>query len=243
LFTNHDTDFTDVTVRDSDGHTTIIHTTRHHPFWDEAVHGWADASQLGVGDQLHSFVGGPVTVVSVRSFVDALDMYDLTVDEVHAYYVVVGGTTVLVHNISCDGIVRYNSAGLPHLAHLKRIEAGYQFLFGKNVAAVRLEVDGAEQALYGFSQGVVNGEWVHSEDQIIAQIEKLRQDGHQVGLITELYSDRRVCAVCDGKLKPYLSSDAKLSWAVLYDDPNPELARLINQQAPEELERMIRANP
>jgi hypothetical protein len=45
-----------------------------------------------------------------------------------------------------------------------------------------------------------------------------------------------------GKLKPYLSSDAKFSWAVLYDDPNPELTRLINQQAPEELERMILAN-
>jgi hypothetical protein len=51
------------------------------------------------------------TVVAVRNFADdnGRDMRDLTVADVHTYYVVAGTTPVLVHN--CDGKATVNWAG------------------------------------------------------------------------------------------------------------------------------------
>ena len=49
------------------------------------------------GDAL-SGLGGDAVVVAVRNHVRAQVMYDLTVDDIHTYYVLAGNTSVLVHN-------------------------------------------------------------------------------------------------------------------------------------------------
>jgi Xanthomonas XOO_2897-like deaminase len=77
---------------------------------------------------------------------------------------------------------------------------GFADKFSKNVAAARVMIDDVETVLYGISRGEVDGEWVHSEDDIIAQIEDYRSRGSKIGKITELYSDRQLCYVCEGKL-------------------------------------------
>jgi YD repeat-containing protein len=102
LFLNQDTDLADVTVRTSDGGTTVLHTTQHHPFWDRTRGGWIDAGQLRADDVLDAADGSKVIVVSVRSFTGTHAMRDLTVADLHAYYVIAGNTPVLVHNTDGD---------------------------------------------------------------------------------------------------------------------------------------------
>jgi RHS repeat-associated protein len=98
LHRNHDTDLTDLTVTDGRGHVAVLHTTQHHPFWDETANAWVDAGQLRVGDHLYTGTATIETVIGVRSFTGSHDMYNLTVEDVHTYYVLAGTTPALVHN-------------------------------------------------------------------------------------------------------------------------------------------------
>lgn len=98
LHRHTDTDLAEVTVVDADGDVSVLHTTQHHPFWNLTDQAWEDAGQLGRGDRLRSNAGQLVTVVSVRSFTGVQWMYDLTVDDLHTYYVAAGDEPVLVHN-------------------------------------------------------------------------------------------------------------------------------------------------
>jgi hypothetical protein len=96
-----DTELTDLAVKDADGTTAVIHTTIHHRFWSTTRGAWIDASELREGEHLRSDDGEVLAVAGVRSFTGEAWMYDLTVDEVHSYYVVAGDDGVLVHN--CGG--------------------------------------------------------------------------------------------------------------------------------------------
>lgn len=102
LHRNHDTDLADLVVRDGNGHESILRTTQHHRFWDDTSHGWVEATALATGDRLHTPEGGLATVESVKAVGGQRWMYDLTVDDVHTYYVVAGADSVLVHN--CGGL-------------------------------------------------------------------------------------------------------------------------------------------
>ncbi|WP_405096834.1 polymorphic toxin-type HINT domain-containing protein [Micromonospora sp. NBC_01412] len=122
LHVNQDRDLTDLTVRDAKtGKTTVLKTTQHHPFWDATDGRWVDAAKLAVGHRLlvHDDErlegdstgagmggGGPghdLTVVEVRNYTDDKRMHDLTVADIHTYYVIAGETPVLVHNCGGSG--------------------------------------------------------------------------------------------------------------------------------------------
>ncbi|WP_441248570.1 polymorphic toxin-type HINT domain-containing protein [Kitasatospora sp. McL0602] len=93
-----DTDFTDLTVSTPDGPHRIT-GTQNHPYYDVTRGAFVDAAALAVGDRLQSADSAAlVTVLSVRNYVSAMPTFDLTVDSLHTYYVVAGGTAVLVHN-------------------------------------------------------------------------------------------------------------------------------------------------
>ena len=98
LWMHTDTELAEVTVVDADGDVSVIHTTQRHPFWNVSDEAWVDAGQLDSGDRLRSNSRQLMTVVSVRSFAGVQWMYDLTVDDLHTYYVAAGGEPVLVHN-------------------------------------------------------------------------------------------------------------------------------------------------
>jgi hypothetical protein len=98
LHDDQDTQLTDVTVRTPDGHTQVIHTTQEHPFWDASTGSWVDAAHLKPGDQLLSTGGQVVTVAGVHSWTGSHDMRNLTVRDLHTFYVMTGATPVLVHN-------------------------------------------------------------------------------------------------------------------------------------------------
>jgi hypothetical protein len=98
LEVNRDTDLVDLTVRDARGRLFVLHTTQHHPFWDDSRGHWVDAGRLPSGERLHTQTGGAATVMGVRSYAGRADMRDLTIDRIHTYYVIAGNTPVLVHN-------------------------------------------------------------------------------------------------------------------------------------------------
>jgi hypothetical protein len=96
-----DTDMADVTVK-VDGHKpSTLHTTQNHPFWNLSKAQWTRADHLRSGDSLESTSKTRVRVLAVRIFTRAAHRYNLTVADLHTYYVLAGATPVLVHN--CGG--------------------------------------------------------------------------------------------------------------------------------------------
>ncbi|MGW1784042.1 polymorphic toxin-type HINT domain-containing protein [Streptomyces sp. NPDC002143] len=95
---NHDYDLLDLTIRGEDGETATLHTTANHPFWDDTAHLWVPAGELQRGDTLNTSTNHHAYVVSTRITPGAADRWNLTVNDLHTYYVLAGETPVLVHN-------------------------------------------------------------------------------------------------------------------------------------------------
>ncbi len=103
IWINHDTDLLDVVVSTGHGHTATIHTTANHPFWDNTTHTWVAAGNLKPGHQLNSTGAQHPTVLATRATPGAANRWNLTVQQLHTYYVLAGTTPVLVHNTSGCG--------------------------------------------------------------------------------------------------------------------------------------------
>ncbi|WP_073501593.1 GH-E family nuclease [Actinacidiphila paucisporea] len=103
---NYDTDLIDVTVKGADGKTATLHTTANHPFWDDTTHTWTPAADLHPGDTLNTATNHHAAVLTLHLTPGAANRYNLTVDQLHTYYVVAGGTPVLVHNSNGCGVTR-----------------------------------------------------------------------------------------------------------------------------------------
>ncbi|MFF3005756.1 polymorphic toxin-type HINT domain-containing protein [Kitasatospora sp. NPDC057940] len=105
ILTPDDEQFTGLTLRVSDsGKTENLTSTQHHPFWNETTHRWTNASELHPGDEVRAANGRTITVQAVRNYDTAPQAaYDLTIADLHTYYVLAGATPVLVHN--CDEVI------------------------------------------------------------------------------------------------------------------------------------------
>ncbi|WP_093742803.1 polymorphic toxin-type HINT domain-containing protein [Streptomyces sp. DvalAA-14] len=97
-FINHDNDLIDLTIQIGPGHTAVVHTTSKHPFWDDTTHTWVPAGHLTPGHALETASNSHALVRAVRAVPGAAAMYNLTVNQLHTYYVLAGATPVLVHN-------------------------------------------------------------------------------------------------------------------------------------------------
>jgi hypothetical protein len=100
LHRNVDKNLTDVTVKRSNGAVATLKTTPNHPFWNDTDKSWTHASNLMAGTKLRTANGETTVVQGVHSYAGLKEMRDLTVADVHTYYVLAGETPVLVHN--CD---------------------------------------------------------------------------------------------------------------------------------------------
>jgi RHS repeat-associated protein len=120
-----------------------VTTTEDHPFWDDTDHKWEAAAALDPGDHLLAPDG---TWAVVDGLVEGTEhpatAYNLTVDDLHTYYVLAGNTPVLVHNdgdyptsgtIVSRGTMKIqiyaNDHGPPH-AHLK--DGKFDIQIGQN---------------------------------------------------------------------------------------------------------------
>jgi RHS repeat-associated protein len=102
-----DTDFTDITVGpDTDkGTRQVLTSTQHHPYWDVTRGRWVNAADLHVSDALRLPDGHTAEVRTVRNYTAHIVTYNLTVDDLHTYYVVSHGVPVLVHNAGCKVVI------------------------------------------------------------------------------------------------------------------------------------------
>ena len=88
-----------------------IISTAEHLYWDTTTHAWTKADNLDIGDQLNTPSNGHVTVVATRHYTSTQVTYNLTVNNVHTYYVVAGDTPVLVHNTAGRGPAMSSAIG------------------------------------------------------------------------------------------------------------------------------------
>ena len=97
-----------------DGHAAVIHTTKEHPFWSANSQQWIAAGDLYPGDTLSSIA--PLRsprVDDVHQIPGWQVMYNLTVADLHTYYVLAGDRPVLVHN--CTPLTRSEKQKLGNL--------------------------------------------------------------------------------------------------------------------------------
>jgi hypothetical protein len=91
----------DITV-DTDGDdgsaTATVTATDHHPFWVPADRDWVDARNLEPGMSLQDAGGDRVEIERVRHRTRQARVYNLTVADLHTYFVLAGAVSLLVHN-------------------------------------------------------------------------------------------------------------------------------------------------
>ncbi|TRV82056.1 hypothetical protein FKN01_01930 [Streptomyces sp. 130] len=102
ITTEDDKIFTNVTITAGNEVTNIV-TTDTHPFWVPTMKSWVEAGDLTIGQQLKTSEGKRARITALSHYVKRQRTHDLTIQDVHAYYVLAGATPVLVHN--CDGSI------------------------------------------------------------------------------------------------------------------------------------------
>jgi hypothetical protein len=80
------------------GAANVLVATHNHPFWVPSAGAWVDATHLKPGDVLQTPSGPTVRVQTVRRWTQPARVHNLTVEDIHTYYVMAGNTPVLVHN-------------------------------------------------------------------------------------------------------------------------------------------------
>lgn len=91
---------------DTDGErgsdTAEVTATDGHPFWVPELGEWIDATDLRFGQWLRTSAGTHVQITAIERWTTPqATVHNLTVANIHTYYVVAGGTPVLGHNTSC----------------------------------------------------------------------------------------------------------------------------------------------
>lgn len=84
---------------DSDrGQTATVTATSGHPFWSATGKRWVEAGEIASGEGLETSTGGTATALKTREWTQQDQVYNLTVDTLHTFYVVVADLDLLVHN-------------------------------------------------------------------------------------------------------------------------------------------------
>ncbi|MFJ4681932.1 polymorphic toxin-type HINT domain-containing protein [Streptomyces sp. NPDC088789] len=97
IVTEKDRHFNELSIATEDGIEKLT-ATHEHPFWSPSEDDWTEAADLTPGTTLLTDEGDTVIVTGNRAYTRHATTYNLTVDDLHTYYVVVGQTPVLVHN-------------------------------------------------------------------------------------------------------------------------------------------------
>ncbi|MEV5338566.1 polymorphic toxin-type HINT domain-containing protein [Streptomyces sp. NPDC052676] len=97
IVTEHDKHFNELSIATVDGIEKLT-ATHEHPFWSPSALLWVEARDLKPGMSLLTDKGDTVIVTGNRAFTRHARTYNLTVDDLHTYYVLAGDTPVLVHN-------------------------------------------------------------------------------------------------------------------------------------------------
>ncbi|NUL25204.1 RHS repeat-associated core domain-containing protein [Streptomyces lunaelactis] len=120
IVTEDDKHFNTLSIATEDGVETLT-ATHEHPFWSPSEDRWVEAGDLEPDMTLLTDDGDTVIVTGNRAFTKHARTYNLTVDDLHTYYVLAGDTPVLVHNSGPGcGSAWIDSNSIPH--HFKHAE-------------------------------------------------------------------------------------------------------------------------
>ncbi|NML54787.1 hypothetical protein HHL19_18720 [Streptomyces sp. R302] len=134
IYTPDDRDFTDIQLRGEAAAGATLTSTDHHPYWAENRKRWIDAAALKVGDTLRTPAGTPVQISKVDRWKGLQPAYNLSVNDLHTYYVLAGATPVLTHNDDCSKLFALNPTGYDGWQHvLQRHIEGSPLSSGKTV--------------------------------------------------------------------------------------------------------------
>ncbi|MFD5078165.1 RHS repeat-associated core domain-containing protein [Streptomyces sp. NPDC058371] len=100
IVNNDDKKFNELSIATSRGIEKLT-ATHEHPFWSPSEQAWIAAGDLESGMTLLTDSGGTVIVTGSHAYTKRASTYNLTVEGLHAYYVLAGETPVLVHNSNC----------------------------------------------------------------------------------------------------------------------------------------------
>ncbi|MFD3735616.1 polymorphic toxin-type HINT domain-containing protein [Streptomyces sp. NPDC058632] len=81
-----------------DGVQVGLTATDGHPFWVPGLDEWIDADRLTAGQELRTATGKTVRITGIARAQRPATVHNLTVTDLHTYYVLAGATAVLVHN-------------------------------------------------------------------------------------------------------------------------------------------------
>ncbi|MGW0207099.1 polymorphic toxin-type HINT domain-containing protein, partial [Streptomyces sp. NPDC003233] len=158
IITDGDKHFDELTITTPDGPRKLT-ATYEHPFWSPSAHQWVKAHDLTPGTTLLSTGGTTVRVQANRAFDQRTRTYNLTVDDLHTYYVLAGATPVLVHNSSSCSI-----KDVWHPGSFKTPEESFEWHYAER---------------HGARAGVTREQYLQDAKD---WVERLAQPGGKIGL-------------------------------------------------------------
>ncbi|MBB2947666.1 RHS repeat-associated protein [Actinoplanes lutulentus] len=138
-----------------------VTATDGHPFWVPELSKWVEATDLKPGQWLRTGSGSYVQISAIKRWTaPSATVYNLTVSNLHTYFVIADQTSLLVHN--CQ--VEYGSTDLSQAVIQARLQSGNT---GNTYAAVRYRDDnGVERIAVDHSIG---GRDNHGEQRLHRQ--------------------------------------------------------------------------
>ncbi len=181
-------------------------TTFHHPFYDETQASFTDAKDLHPGDVLQTPTG-TAEVTDVRLYHANTTTYDLTIGDLHTYYVLAGQTPVLVHN--CGDIGQQVEHGSTELSRATAFQRLLDNNRGNLYGAARLR-DGNIIAAHSDDAG-------HAEEYLV-------QKAGGGSNIAEMYTEYGMCPRCQGPggkraVLSSLPADVQLTYSIPFANP------------------------
>ncbi|MDM4719572.1 SpvB/TcaC N-terminal domain-containing protein [Micromonospora sp. WMMA1363] len=119
----------EITVDDPDGQPGMVIATDNHPFWAPELGKWVYAKEIVPGTLLQTGSGSYIQVGAVRAWTQHQRVHNLTVADIHTYYVLAGNTPVLVHNCDLDqGVYVFadKKSGLPYVGQTNNFDRRLQ---------------------------------------------------------------------------------------------------------------------
>ncbi|MFI6448530.1 polymorphic toxin-type HINT domain-containing protein [Kitasatospora sp. NPDC050543] len=113
IYTPNDQDFTEIHLGESS-----VTATDHHSIWSESRRSWIDARDLATGETVRSANGDSISIGEVHQFSQGQAAYNLTVANLHSYYVMAGSASMLVHNSDCREYYEYHPSGTGIMAEV-----------------------------------------------------------------------------------------------------------------------------
>ncbi|KAK1183177.1 polymorphic toxin-type HINT domain-containing protein [Streptomyces sp. NBS 14/10] len=78
--------------------TASVTATDSHPFWVPELNEWIDAKDLQPGQWIRTSAGTRIQITALKHWTQQAKVHNLTITDLHTYYVLAGSTPVLVHN-------------------------------------------------------------------------------------------------------------------------------------------------